>query len=881
MVSRSVDAVVNIIGVDKGTSTMLKKLQSDAATAGDGVGNSIAKGSQKAGQALSNLGGMAASFGLPFAGALTVIGDKFAETATKGQKFASVVSDIGKYALIGGAAGLAAFGGEAIKLGAQAEEAQGKLNASVKASSQTMATYAPQVAAAQKAMESLGFTNADTSNALAKSDISTQNMTKSLSFLPIAADLARAKNIDLATAMDTVDRASTGNLRGLKSLGIDLPIAATSALKLQQANTALATAQANVNAITAAVPDAANAASAAHGVYEAAVSKLATAQQKLGAQTGASSDIIDALSKRIGGQATTYVDSFTGKTTVLTAQLKDMGSSIGEFLIPKLESAESWVSKNKGTVEDFAKAIGVVLGGAITVFAYQKAVDFVTGVGKITGSLAGWGRSMVTTQGVVKAQAALMDTEIESTGLAAVTAGGRIKAAFSLSNLVPGVVAGLATLGVANFLSDQSQNSLPKSQTDPTAKQWVTQDLGVKSMPQGVTTKPQLITWLQDKGLADTKQVASNYADIIEGVFGKSADDAKTKSKSTTDQLKSQNDATTGLTTSTGENAAATAASAKVTAAAAKAATAHAAALAKAKTAADAMKASIDNVTGSIKTLVSNALTSAQSALASAQSAFTSFASSTSGSLSGNFSFSAAESAGLTTGETFMQSLSDQADQTYNFTEKVKELLHAGLSQDALSQVLAAGATAGTDIADQLLAGGADAINQANQMTAAIQNFADSVGGDAAGDFYSAGVSQAQSIVDGLADESAKLAPKLKKVSLDIAKNLKSQVEIDLSVITGGGKVSSTSLNSKGPSLTNGNPLNLPGFATGGIVPGPAGMAQLIIAHGGERVQTSAQQGGGDVYNINVVANGADGQSIVDALAKWQQNNGAVPIKTR
>jgi hypothetical protein len=43
---------------------------------------------------------------------------------------------------------------------------------------------------------------------------------------------------------------------------------------------------------------------------------------------------------------------------------------------------------------------------------------------------------------------------------------------------------------------------------------------------------------------------------------------------------------------------------------------------------------------------------------------------------------------------------------------------------------------------------------------------------------------------------------------------------------------------------------DLPGLAGGGIVPGPVGQPVPIIAHGGERVQTQAQQNGGGVTVI-------------------------------
>lgn len=72
--------------------------------------------------------------------------------------------------------------------------------------------------------------------------------------------------------------------------------------------------------------------------------------------------------------------------------------------------------------------------------------------------------------------------------------------------------------------------------------------------------------------------------------------------------------------------------------------------------------------------------------------------------------------------------------------------------------------------------------------------------------------------------------------------------------------------------------FNIPGFAHGGTVPGPQGTAQLAVVHGGERIQTPAQQragaggggigGGGITININnpVVDNETRMQEMADMI---------------
>ena len=83
----------------------------------------------------------------------------------------------------------------------------------------------------------------------------------------------------------------------------------------------------------------------------------------------------------------------------------------------------------------------------------------------------------------------------------------------------------------------------------------------------------------------------------------------------------------------------------------------------------------------------------------------------------------------------------------------------------------------------------------------------------------------------------------------------------------------------------------IPGFATGGVVPGGAGTPQLVVAHGGEQIGSRTKAGGGggggggDTYIVNV-SGGLDsgqaiGQAIVDALQTYNRNTGPIAISTR
>ena len=98
------------------------------------------------------------------------------------------------------------------------------------------------------------------------------------------------------------------------------------------------------------------------------------------------------------------------------------------------------------------------------------------------------------------------------------------------------------------------------------------------------------------------------------------------------------------------------------------------------------------------------------------------------------------------------------------------------------------------------------------------------------------------------------------------------------------------------PSLPS---INIPGFARG-TESAPRGLAmvgeygpELVAFRGGERVFTALQTramlsggyggGGGSSTTIHVHVHGtatpSDGQAVVDALRRWQQRNGPVPVK--
>ena len=151
-----------------------------------------------------------------------------------------------------------------------------------------------------------------------------------------------------------------------------------------------------------------------------------------------------------------------------------------------------------------------------------------------------------------------------------------------------------------------------------------------------------------------------------------------------------------------------------------------------------------------LKTYLADALANAQTQLAEAQEAFSDFATNVSDGIKDAFSFQDAKDAGDETGAGFLQGLRDQVAGIVKYGQDVKTLLQMGLSQDALQAVLDAGGESGAAIAAELIKGGATAIQETNALVTAAEQAAFTIGQSAASQWYGAGVSNAQSYLQGV-----------------------------------------------------------------------------------------------------------------------------------
>ena len=240
-------------------------------------------------------------------------------------------------------------------------------------------------------------------------------------------------------------------------------------------------------------------------------------------------------------------------------------------------------------------------------------------------------------------------------------------------------------------------------------------------------------------------------------------------------------------------------------------------------------------------TKMNDKLTQARENLVAAKEAYADFASSIRDSITGLLNFG--EAASATTGG-FLENLRKQVQGAVGFADKVKQLISMGLSETGIQQVLAAGSDAGTKIADELIAGGASAIRETNTLIASVGTAAQTLAKAGADQFYQAGITQGQAMVNGI-------IASIKKAGF---------------IISGGmaalPKPLQTALN-KG-SLTSGQASQLMGII---------GNSQAVTA-------PSNKTGGATVnitVNAGMGANGTTiGKDIVDAIKKYERTSGPV-----
>ena len=145
-----------------------------------------------------------------------------------------------------------------------------------------------EIQATTEKMSALGFSTAESENAYNKLITATGSVTESTKLMSMAADLARYKHEDLATAAGTLEKATMGNAKAFKEFGITL-------------DTTLPKNQAIAKAM-------------------------------------------DELNNKIGGQAIGYTQTFSGEMEVLKAKFDDVAVKVGAVVMPILTKLMEFIT---------------------------------------------------------------------------------------------------------------------------------------------------------------------------------------------------------------------------------------------------------------------------------------------------------------------------------------------------------------------------------------------------------------------------------------------------------------------------------------------------------------------------------------------------------
>lgn len=172
------------------------------------------------------------------------------------------------------------------------------------------------------AYSKLGFGGDETATALNRLVSTTNNLEASQGLLSISADLARVKNIDLASAAAVVGKASMGNAKAFKEMGITLDETLPKS-----------------EAITKAMGE---------------------------------------LNEKVGGQAVAYTKTFAGQLVVLREQISAVADTVGGALLPYLKSAVEVLANSiefvKRNAAVFKVLAGVIITITVALAAYNAAV---------------------------------------------------------------------------------------------------------------------------------------------------------------------------------------------------------------------------------------------------------------------------------------------------------------------------------------------------------------------------------------------------------------------------------------------------------------------------------------------------------------------------
>jgi hypothetical protein len=334
MASNARTIVIDLIGKNS-ASSVIRQVGTDSEQAAAKSAAAFDASTGKISKSFTKLGNLGASFGLPLAAGLGTVGAALDKTSGKGQNFGSTMSRIGGVELLAAGAGLAFVGTSAVHAADDFETSHARLVTAVNDTGANFAAQAGSVSKLDDTFIKLGFTTTDTENALSRLTAATHDVQKAQNLMGLAADLARARNIDLSSAVDLLSKAQQGNYTSLVRLGV---IGKDAAKNLHSMG-----------------------------------------------------DVVAYLNGKFGGQSAAFAATYAGKIDALKASANKLQVELGTALIPRLESLASGTISAVAGFESFNASTGGAAGKVLAVgAALPVAVFAMEKLGK-AGALVGGG----------------------------------------------------------------------------------------------------------------------------------------------------------------------------------------------------------------------------------------------------------------------------------------------------------------------------------------------------------------------------------------------------------------------------------------------------------------------------------------------------------
>jgi hypothetical protein len=428
-----------------------------------------------------------------------------------------------------------------------------------------------------------------------------------------------------------------------------------------------------------------------------ALSRLGVGIDKTTLASGDLDKITDALGKKFEGQAAAAADTFAGKLAILNQGVNEAQESIGYALLNSVESVSDAMGYGAGGLAEQVALAGESVS-QIIIGISDLTVRFLTFIG-VTEDAAS------ATDDLETAQVGLFDK---------ILAGIPILGTYLLALKGIGAEALKRDPSLGFTLEDQRKLAAQAEATAAAAREQA------KEEQQAAKAKAKAEKDAAD-ALRKQEQAAENLLRQQERLTKSSAEFAKFVAGTSPTTVQGSLDAAS-LALNDMRNS-----------------------FSGVKTITEESVDKFDDLTNVIKDRFSNALSDAQNQLEDAKQAFNDFKSSISNTITGTINFASAIE------ETdFLTGLQAQAAKAIKFSERINTLLTLGLSERGLQEVLNAGTDAGTAIADQIIAGGSTVVVKVNELLNSVSTVADQVGQQGASMFYSAGVAQGQSLVDGI-----------------------------------------------------------------------------------------------------------------------------------